>query len=95
MFDQQMLDSLAKALSKLHREKRRAYSAAQSHIVNYSRDLILVDKMAELDEVVENPIKQPIKSNAKRACKLLAKFGRITLGLPHHLFEPTCIVHSV
>ena len=61
IFDQQTLDSLAKASTKLHREKRRAYSAAQSHIVNCSRDLILVDKMAELDEVVENPIKQPIK----------------------------------
>ena len=61
MFDEQMLDSLAKASTKLHREKRRAYSAAQSHTVNYSRDLILVDNMAELNEVVENPIKQPIK----------------------------------
>ena len=61
MFDQQMLHSLAKASTKLYREKRRAYSAAQSHIVNCSRDLILVDKMVELHEVVENPIKQPIK----------------------------------
>ena len=80
MFDQQMLDSLAKASTKLHREKRRAYSAAQSHIVNYSRDLILVDKMAELDEVVENPIKQPIKPSPPGMVELLAKFGRIALG---------------
>ena len=71
MFDQQMLDSLAKASTKLDREKRRAYSAIQSHIVNYSRDLILVDKMAELDEVVENPIKQLIKSKAKRVWNCL------------------------
>ena len=88
MFDQQMLDSLAKASTKLHREKRRAYSAAQSHIVNYSRDLILVDKMAELDEVVENPIKQPILNHPQPSlcafCRyvvpLLAKFRRIPLG---------------
>ena len=53
MLDQQMLDSLAKASTKLHREKRRAYSAAQPHIVNYSRDLIVVDKMAELDELLK------------------------------------------
>ena len=44
----QMLDILTKASTKFHREKRRAYSVAQSHIVNYSRDLILVDKMAKL-----------------------------------------------
>ena len=78
MFDQQILDSSAKASTKLHREERRAYSVAQSHIVNYSRDLILVDKMAELDEVVENPIKQPIEPSPPilvhflqiRACKI-------------------------
>ena len=40
MFDQQMLDSLAKASTKSHREKRRAYSAVQSQIVNYSRDFL-------------------------------------------------------
>ena len=87
MFDQQMFDNLAKASTKLHREKRRTYSAAQSHIVNYSRDLTLVNKMAELDEVVENPIKQPIKPSppifvhfCRYVVQLLAKFGRIALG---------------
>ena len=101
MFDQQMLDSLAKASTKLHREKRRAYSAAQSHIVNYSRDL-MVDKMAELDEVVENPTKQLIKPSPPifvhflQICawfNFLQNLVELLWAHPHHLFEPTCIVH--
>ena len=86
-----MLDSLAKASIKLHREKRRAYSAAQSHIVNYSRDLIFVDKMAELDEVVENPIKQPIKSKAKRVWNCLQNFVELLWA---HRIISLCIFSS-
>ena len=92
IFDQQTLDSLAKASTKLHREKRRAYSAAQSHIVNCSRDLILVDKIAELDEVVENPIKQPIKPYPPIFVRFFQTCGSIACKIWSNCSGPISII---
>ena len=92
MFDKHMLDSLAKASTKSHKEKRRSYSAAQSHIVNYSRDLIFVDKMAELDEVVENPIKQPIKPSPPIFVHFFQICGSIAFKICSNFSRPISII---
>ena len=86
------LDSLAKASRKLHREKRRANSAAQSDIVNYSRDLILVDKMAEIHEVVENPIKRHFRPSPPIFVHFLQICGSIACKIWSNCSGPIRII---